>query len=438
MRRQPALARTSARCGVHHPLWMLAACATLSLCGCSGSARSSAPKTAESAARPRPKPEAAEDPAARPGSVSISPAAAKAYAAGQAAFRGGDLDGAAEQFSKAVQSDPKACAARVALGTVAERRGQSAQALQAYAAALAIVPDYAPAVSARVRLLLALERAPEAEAFARGLVAQHPDSAPALAALAEVLSSRGDSRSAQELAQRALKKDPDYRPAMVTLARDHYRARRLDLALYTLTAILDGYGPENPPRDKNNADAHFLRALILKERGKRKAAIDELTTVIELRPDLIDARLHLAAFMLEAGNAADARPVLEKALEYDAANVLVHLNLGDAYRLLGKPEDALQHLNWVARKDPSLAQAQYDIGLVYLFSASVPGNTEEQAIDRAIEAFEKFEKLEPRAPRGAGDDAEELIARARNKKAILQAMKAQTGAPAGAPQAPGG
>jgi tetratricopeptide (TPR) repeat protein len=383
-------------------------------------------------------PDAAEDPATRSGSTSMSPAAAQAYAAGQAAFRAGDLDGAAEQFSKAVQSDPKACAARVAAGMVAERRGQSSQALEAYAAALAIVPDYAPALSARARLLLALGRAPEAEAFARGLVAQHPDSAPALAALAEVLSARGDSRSAQELAQRALKKDPDYRPAMVTLARDHYRARRLDLALYTLTAILDGYGPENPPRDKNNADAHFLRALILKERGKRKAAIDELTTVIELRPDLIDARLHLAAFMLEAGNATDARPVLEKALEYDPTNVLVHLNLGDAYRLLGKPEDALQHLNWVARKDPSLAQAQYDIGLVYLFSPSVPGSTEEQAIDRAIASFEQFEKLQPHAPRGAGDDAEELIARARNKKAILQAMKAQTAAPAEAPAAPGG
>jgi tetratricopeptide (TPR) repeat protein len=281
-------------------------------------------------------------------------------------------------------------------------------------------------------------RASEAETFMRGLAAKYPESAAVLATLAEVLSSRGDSTSAQELAQKALKKDPDYRPAMVTLARDHYRARRLDLALYTLAAILDGYGTENPPRDKNNADARLLRALILKEQGKRKAAIEELTTVLALRPDLVDARLYLATYMLEAGNAAEARPLLEKALEYDPSNVLVHLNLGDAYRLLGKPKDALDHLGWVARKDPAMAQAEYNQGLVYLFSSGVPGVTEEQAIQRAITAFEHFKKLEPRAARGQGDDVDELIARARNKKAILDAMKEQPEAPADPAPAAGG
>jgi tetratricopeptide (TPR) repeat protein len=228
------------------------------------------------------------------------------------------------------------------------------------------------------------------------------------------------------LAQKALKKDPDYRPAMVTLARDHYRARRLDLALYTLTAILDGYGQENPARDKNNADAHLLRALIFKEQGKRKGAIDELTTVVGLRPDLVEARLHLAAYMLEAGNALEARPILEKALEYDPSSVLVHLNLGDTYRLLGRPKDALDHLTWVSRKDPGLAQAHYNLGLVYLFSTGVPGLNEEQAIDHAIASFERFKKLGPRVARGAGDDVDELIARARNKKAIIEAMKQQS------------
>ena len=92
----------------------------------------------------------------------------------------------------------------------------------------------------------------------------------------------------------------------------------------------------------------------------------------------------------------------------------------------------------VARKDPAMAQAEYNQGLVYLFSSGVPGVTEEQAIQRAIDAFEHFKKLEPRAARGQGDDVDELIARARNKKAILDAMKEQPEAPAdGAPTAGG-
>jgi tetratricopeptide (TPR) repeat protein len=105
--------------------------------------------------------------------------------------------------------------------------------------------------------------------------------------------------------------------------------------------------------------------------------------------------------------------------------VLVHLQLGDAYRLLGKPVDALDHLNWVARKDETVAQAHYNLGLVYLFSTGVPGVSEEQAIDKAIAEFERFKKLEPHAARGAGDDADDLIARSRNKKAIIEALKDQ-------------
>jgi hypothetical protein len=77
-----------------------------------------------------------------------------------------------------------------------------------------------------------------------------------------------------------------------------------------------------------------------------------------------------------------------------------------------------------------LAQTHYNIGLVYLFSSSVPGVSEEQAIDKAIQAFERFKQLEPRAARGAGDDVDDLIARARNKKAIIEALKEQPEQPA--------
>jgi len=366
---------------------------------------------------------------------SLSPAAAKLYDAGMQAFERADLKGAAEQFTRALTLDRKAYPAHLGLGIVQERRGEQAKALESYTAALALAPDYAPALAAKGRLLLGMGRAPEADQFARAVAAKFPESAAALGVLAEVMSARGDSASAQQTAQKALKKDPDYRPAMVTLARDHYRARRLDLALYTLTAILDGYGQENPPRDKNNVDARLLRAQIYKERNKRMLAMVELGAVLALRPDLVTARLQLAAYMLEAGNATEARPLLEKALEYDPSNMLVHLNLGDAYRLLGKPQDALDHLNWVSRKDDSLAQTHYNLGLVYLFSPEVPGVTEKQAIDRAIEAFERFKKLEPHAARGAGDDVDDLIARARNKKAILEALEAQPETPPEAPAA---
>src|SRR5690606_35162750 len=253
---------------------------------------------------------------------------------------------------------------------------------------------------------------------------QTPNNAAVLGALAEVKSVQKDATAAQQLAQQALKANPDYRPAMVTLARDHYRNRRLDLALYALTAILDGYGAENPPRDKNNGEARLIRALIYKEQGHRKAAIDELRRVVDLRPDIVEARVNLAVYMLEAGNAPEAVPLLEGALAYEPANVLVHLNLGDAYRLQGRPDEALKQLTWVTQADPTLAQAHYNIGLVYLFSEPPGGTTPAQAVDKAIAAFETYQKMQPRTRPGAGDDAQELLARAKNKKAIMEAMSA--------------
>jgi Tfp pilus assembly protein PilF len=341
-----------------------------------------------------------------------------------AAFQAGDMPGAQTQFEAALSKDPQAYEAHYSLAVVRERLGSPTGAQSSYQKALDIVPDYSPAVMGYAQLMVRTDRADAAESYLSGLRAKVPGSAAVLTALAEVSSAQGKSSEAQELAKEALKKNPDYRPAMLLLARDHYRRRRLDLALYTLTAILDGYGEENPPRDKNNAEARLLRALIYKEQNNRRGAMEELTRVLELRPDIVEARLNLAAYMLEAGNATEAVPMLETALKYDANNVLVHLNLGDGYRLQGRPRDAIERLQFVLKKDSELAQAHYNLGLVYMFSNNIPGIGAIAALDKAIGEFERYKEMAPRSRPGAGDDVDELIKRARNKKAIAEAMAA--------------
>lgn len=370
-------------------------------------------------------PSAREAALARP---KMNAQAAEAYQAGQRAFAAGDLKGAAAQFERAISADARAHQAHSALGSTYERQGDAQRALAAHERALDLVPDFEPSITQITSIYLRQGRAAEAQSFLSRQQARAPNSAAVLACMAEIKSVQKDSVAAQTLAQEALKKDPDYRPAMVVLARDHYRSRRLDLALYTLTAILDGYGPENPPRDKNNAEARLIRALIFKEQLRRNQAISEFQRAVELRPDLVEARLNLAAYMLEAGNADGAVPLLEGALAYEPANPLIHLNLGDAYRLQGRAKDALVQLDWVSQAAPNQAETYYDIGLVYLFG-KVDGVTPEQAIDRAITAFEQFTKLNPSPRPGAGDDAVELLSRAKNKKAVLEAMK-ESNAPA--------
>jgi len=366
----------------------------------------------------------------------MNAAAQQAYQAGLQAFQSGDLQGAKTQFSRAAEADPNAYQAELSLGVVQERLGSKSAALAAYRASYGIVKDYEPAIAAYALLLAHTGDLSEAEDFLNRQRAILPASAAVLAAMAEVKSLQKDSSAAQQLAQEALKKNPDYRPAMVTLARDHYRSRRLDLSLYTLTAILDGYGPENPPRDKDNAEALLLRGLIYKEQGRRRDAFADFKRAVELRPDLVEARLNLAKYMLDAGNATEAVPLLEGALSYDTSNPLVHLNLGDGYRLQGKPVDALKHLQWVLGKDSTIAEAHYNLGLLYLFSTNVPGTTPTSSIDKAIAELELFKSMRPRTKAGAGDDTDELLNRAKNKKAILAAEAAAPPPAQPAPAAP--
>lgn len=350
--------------------------------------------------------------------------AQQAYQAGVEAFKSGDLQGAKTQFTRATSSDPKAYQAYYSLGVVQERLNEIGNAQASYRQATVVVPDYEPAIFAFAVLLARGGKGQEAMEFLEARRGSMPKSAAVVAAMGEVKSIQGDSGAAQRFAQEALKKNPDYAPAMIALARDHYRARRLDLALYTLKAILDGYGPENPPRDKSNAEARLLRGLILKEQGNRPAAIDDLEKALAVRPDLVEARIHLAAYLLESGNATGAAPLLEGAVRYDHDNVLAHLNLGDAYRLLGKTDQAKRELEWVQKADPQLAQVHYNLGLLYLFSESVPGTTPQQATDLAISELEQYKKMRPRQA-GSNDDTDELITRAKAKKGMLDAAAAE-------------
>lgn len=396
--------------------------------GCSRGAQAPiAPRAAESAVAEQTADSARREVRLPSEAAAVAPAdqpspGRQAQADGNAAFSAGDLPAARSSFERAAALDPEAPEPHVALGAVFEHQGKPDQALAAYDAALAAAAGHGGAILAKARLLVAGGAATEANAFARAQLAQHSQSPAALTALSEVSSAQGDSGRAQRFAQQALKLNPDYRPAMVALARDHFRAHRIELSLFTLTAILDGYGAENPARDKDNVDALQLRALILSQRGRAQAATRDLERVVQLRPDLVQPRLSLAAQLLRAGNAEAARPLMEAALQFEPANVWVHLTLGDTYRLLGMPEDALKHLKWVARRDPKLPQVHYNMGLVYLFSGQLAELSEIEAVEQAIVAFERYKLLANTGARARAADIDELLNRAKNKKSILELM----------------
>lgn len=366
----------------------------------------------------------------------LSGAAKEAYDRGFKAWTEGDFEGARKGFSEAASADAKSAEPHYSLGVVLERLGDSNGAMQEYRTAISLKPDHELAMGAYALALASAGRVGEADTFLTEKRAKKPDSAVLTTFLAEIKSLQKDHGTAQQLAQDALRMNPNYKEAMVTIARDHFRARKMELAKYAITAILDGFGETTPARDKDNAEAHLLRGLIARETGHRATALAAFEAAYAKRPDLAESAIQLGAIKLEAGNAQEALPVLERAVRLAPKSPQARLNLGDAYRLVGRPVDAKRELEQSLAFDSTLGIAHYNLGLLFLVSQSIPGmNANEQAA-QAIREFEAYKTM-----RGAraekGDDVDDLLNRAKAKQAEVKAAAAAPppAAPAATPDA---
>lgn len=347
------------------------------------------------------------------------------YEKGFVAWSQGDLKTARDKFQSAQGAAPKSGAPGYALGIVLDRMGDGSGAEGAFRQAYTANPKADRAIYAHAMMMANNKnRLGEAETFLTGQIAKNPEAPRLTAALAEVKSLQGDHTTAQKLAQDALRMNPDFKEAMVTVARDHYRAGRIELARYALSAVLDGFGDATPPRDKNNAEANLLRGLLEREMGRRPVAFAAFDAAAKRRPDLVEAQVQIGSMKLEAGNAQEAQPHLESATRFGPKNAYAHLNLGDCYRLLQRPQDAKREMDVALTLDSSLTLAHYDLGLLYLFTPKYPGLTPEKQVQAAIDEFEKYKSAQPKSGKSEKDDVDELIARARAKQAELKAAVA--------------
>jgi tetratricopeptide (TPR) repeat protein len=366
--------------------------------------------------------------------------AKSAYDRGFQAWTAGDLQTAKTAFADAASRAPRAASPRYSLGCVQERLGDISGALDSYRNAYGTNSKFEFAAGAYALLQARSGHGTDAEQFLASKQAQNPDSVRLLTYLAEVKSIEGDSPGCQQLAQQALAKQPDFKDAMVVIARDYYRSHRWDLAKYALQAILDGADDGSiPPRDKGNADALLLRALIERESGDRKHALTDFDQAVARRPDLFEAYINVGEMKLEAGNATEAAAPLQRAVRYAPNVAIAHLDLGDCYRLLGRPGDAKGEFDRALGMDSTLAGAHYNLGLLYLFSTgTVPGvSSQDDQLAKAIQELETYKSMRgARATKGPGDDVDELLSTAKRKQSELQFKKQAAAQSSAAPAAP--
>ena len=244
----------------------------------------------------------------------------------------------------AVAGAPEATDARTLLADclVAEHKPQ--QALDV----LAPAKDQ-PAIRAKyVDLLLALNRAPEAEAALAASLAAHPEDPAPANLLAHVYAAQGKWDAAQAMADRTLKDHPEDTAAY--FVRGTTEAERPNPDLTAASADLRVFSDKYP----TNAEGHTVLARVLSARGDIDGATKELEAAVGLVPNNKDARLRLAQAYLAATppRTLDAQRIINQALtipefahdpDIQRVAALVWLKLGNTADAVAAIRDAMAH-----------------------------------------------------------------------------------------------
>ncbi len=217
-------------------------------------------------------------------------------------------------------------------GQNAHARGELEKALEFYAAAIKVRPEFAEAEFQRANVLVALGRLPEAESgFKRSIELRKNWTLP-YSGLGALLVRLDRDQEAETYLRQAIKLDPQNYLASRMLADVRYRANDYKEALdLTRTATKD---PDAP------ASIWLLRAIIERANKDNAAALVSLNQVLELDPANLRALLERAEVQIALGKSDLAASDLKSAeplIKDDKPNAS---RLVADYELAGKPQDA--------------------------------------------------------------------------------------------------
>jgi Tfp pilus assembly protein PilF len=140
--------------------------------------------------------------------------------------------------------------------------------------------------------------------------------------------------------------------------------------------------------DPANADAHYLKGIVLMGLEDLVGAEAEFTEALKLRPDFLEARNNLGSALLAQGRFAEAIQVLTPLTETPlyATPAFAHGNVGWAWYKLGDLAKARRALEMSLFLNPKFCLGMNNLGLVYLDMAN------------ARSAREQFERATKQCP----------------------------------------
>jgi tetratricopeptide (TPR) repeat protein len=292
-----------------------------------------------------------------------------------------------QAFQSAMSAEPRAAQAAYNAAVVAERQGNDGAADGLYTRALAMQPDYDPAVVGRARMLVRQRRIPEAVSFAAAVARSNPRNALIRSEYARLLVLNNRAPDAIEEARQVLRFDERSVAARLAVAEAYRAQGRLDLALYIVNDLINGADPnhQNSGAGASNPEVQHLRGLLqIEAEHNVPAAIQSFERAVQLSPEFVEARNNLGVQFLNAGNYQQAVENLNATVALAPSWAKGHLNLGDALRATRQYDQAMQQFQRAQQLDGTLLEVHYNTGRLYADQARDVSGTDVESLQRKV------------------------------------------------------
>ncbi|MDH7502122.1 MAG: tetratricopeptide repeat protein, partial [Verrucomicrobiota bacterium] len=299
-------------------------------------------------------------------------------ALGNLAMREGDSANAETAFKRALAMDPKSGAANFALGSMYLVKGDLKQAEAYYKAGADLESVRSNRRLRYADFKLQTGAVAEAKKLLEETVEKAPDYLPAYKRLAQIaLGERKFDDCAAALRKVLIREDSDF-DALMLRGRMRLLQQQSAEAVKEFTQLASKY-PRVPSVHYNLAIAHLLNRDLAK-------AIASLNEAVRLEPDYTDAAMLLSELNLRKGDASAAIASLRQLLQRQSNNVPAHLLMANAYLARQMPDEALGVYRRLASMMPTNPQPPFLMGRVLRSQ----GKTQE-----ARQAFEKAASFAP-------------------------------------------
>ncbi|MGZ3181059.1 MAG: XrtA/PEP-CTERM system TPR-repeat protein PrsT [Telluria sp.] len=256
---------------------------------------------------------------------------------------------------------------------------EAARAL--YERALALQPDFAPALLGLARMALAARQLDQAGTLVGRALAAHPRDVDSLRLRGDVLRIGGHAEEAIAAYRAVLQVQPGLAAAHVDIANLLVDAGRFDAARAELAAARKS--------SAGTLALFYAQAMLDYREGKYRAALESLQQILRVAPAHGPSLLLTGAVEVALGSLALAEQHLDQYLAQQPNQPFALRLLAQVQLRNGKPEQALALL------EPQLQEHPDDVALLALAGeACLRANRNE----RAAALFERASALQPRQP----------------------------------------